>query len=69
MWGLLGSSHVGIAFVSVGVVYVVTTAIDFRGFGVLGFIEKIEVRVGRVVAKESHSSFWGVAIVNPGREV
>ena len=69
MWGLLRSSHIGIAFVSVGVVCVVTIAIDFRGFGILDFIGKIELGVGRVVAKESHSLFWGVAIVNPGKEV
>ena len=34
MWDLLGSSHIGIAFVSVGVVCVVTIAIHFCCFGV-----------------------------------
>ena len=48
---------------------VMTIAIDFRGFGVLDFIGKTELGIGRVVAKESHSLFWWVAIVNPGKEV
>ena len=33
------------------------------------FIRKIELDRGRVVAKESHSFIWWVAIVNPGKEV
>ena len=33
------------------------------------FIRKIELEGGRVVAKESHSFIWWIAIVNPGKEV
>ena len=43
--------------------------IGFRGFWVFLLIRKIELEGGRVVAKESHSFIWWVAIVNPGKEV
>ena len=44
--------------------------IGFRGFWIFLFIRKIEfLDGGRVVAKESHSFIWWVAIVNPGKEV
>ena len=41
----------------------------FWSFWVFLFIRKIELEDGRVVAKESHSFIWWVAIVNPGKEV
>ena len=47
----------------------VTTVVGFWSFCVFLFIRKIELDGGRVVAKESHSFIWWVAIVNPGKEV
>ena len=44
MWGLLWSSHVGITFMSAGVVCVETIVIDFCGFGVLGSYWKDRVK-------------------------
>ena len=46
-----------------------TTAIGFWSFWVFLCIRKIELEGSRVVAKESHSFIWWVAIVNPGKEV
>ena len=43
--------------------------IVFWSFWVFLFIRKIELEEGRVVAKESHSVIWWVAIVNPGKDV
>ena len=42
---------------------------QFLEFLAFLFIRKIELGEGRVVAKESHSFIWWVAIVNPGKEV
>ena len=42
---------------------------QFPEFLVFLFIRKIELGEGRVVAKESRSFIWWVAIVNPGKEV
>ena len=59
---MLGFSHVGTVMTGWGV-YGVATAICFRSFWVfLVLFRKIELEVGRVVVKESHSLFGGLQL-------
>ena len=59
---MLRFSHVGITFMTTCGVCRATIAIGFCGFGFAYFIRKVDLGVGRVVAKEGHSLFGGLQL-------